>query len=233
MESAPAPSLTVSGAGAVSVAGSATNCVFITQVVQGDTPNSSPEAITPRRLARIPFLPLKERFAGRESLFALLTRELGSHGAGPIGPTCAVHADGGVGKTAVAVELGWQLHEAGRFDYVLFLDATSPATLRDSLADLCDPVLHGVPGGRPAETFARRDAVLRWLQGEEIGSRAFLILDSADSPEACEAVRSFLPQAPRCAKLITSRHAVWDDVQQFDNRKRHTRCHIYFAQRSR
>ena len=34
--------------------------------------------------------------------------------------------DGGVGKTALAVELGWRLFEARQFDFVLFLNASTP-----------------------------------------------------------------------------------------------------------
>jgi hypothetical protein len=40
-----------------------------------------------------------------------------------------VYADGGVGKTALAVELGWRPFEARQFDFVLFLNASTPETL--------------------------------------------------------------------------------------------------------
>jgi tetratricopeptide (TPR) repeat protein len=215
MNPSPPGSVIVSGPGGIGVAGDATNCTFVTQVVNSASTTPAPAEIAPPRLILLPFSPLKE-FIGRLHLLQTLAQELIRDGLRASQPV-AIHSTGGVGKTALAVELGWRLYESKRFDYVFLLNATSRQTLDESLAGLCDPIVPSQVGPNvPADLAARRAAVLRWLQITTNASRTLLILDNADSPEAGQTVRDLIPQVPHCAKLITSRYAVWDDVRDHE-----------------
>src|SRR5262245_16850700 len=80
-------------------------------------------------LPHLPFRPLGEKFTGRRAILQQLEKELAAGNASVLTQPQVIHADGGVGKTALSVELGWRLYQAGRFRFVLFLNASSPETL--------------------------------------------------------------------------------------------------------
>jgi len=159
----------------------------------------------PERLAYIRFPAMKEKFAGRLALLEELARVLQPGQAAGLSQRAAVQADGGVGKTALAVELGWRLFEEGKFDYVLLLNATSPDTLHNDLASLCTRDQLNLPEQAAREQEARWRGVLAWLKTTGNARRTLLILDGADSPEAQAAVRELHPRLPGCALLVTSR----------------------------
>jgi hypothetical protein len=135
---------------------------------------------------------------------------------GVLSQPSAVHADGGVGKTALAVELGWRLFEKEKFDFVLFLDASTPETLDAELAALCAAHVLDLPEQNAEGQKARRDSVIGWLHAPGNAPHTFLILDNADADDACKAVRELLPQVPGCAVLITSRHSVWSGMGEHE-----------------
>jgi len=65
-----------------------------------------------------------------------LQQELAAGTARLIAQPIGVQAEGGVDKTALVIELGWRLFEARQFDFVLFLNASTPETLQAELASL-------------------------------------------------------------------------------------------------
>jgi tetratricopeptide (TPR) repeat protein len=160
------------------------------------------------RLARIPFRPLLEKFTGRREILGALEHELTAGSARVIAQPIGVHADGGVGKTALAVEVGWRLFEAKKFEFVLFLNASTPETLHAELAALTatDALNLPLPEQSAKEQATRLTEVLHWLTAPENARRTLLILDNADSEEARQAVSKLLPKVVSCAVLITSRY---------------------------
>jgi tetratricopeptide (TPR) repeat protein len=162
------------------------------------------ELVRPRR-ARIPFLPMREKFTGRCQLLKTLQQDLTAGTAWVVAQPVSVYADGGVGKTALAAELGWRLFESHQFDFVLFLNASTPETLDAELASLCASDALDLPEQTAKEQENRLARVMRWLGAVENARRTFLILDNADADEARQAVRNLLPKVIACAVLITSR----------------------------
>jgi hypothetical protein len=168
------------------------------------------------RLVRIPFLPMREEFTGRRGMLQTLEKELTTGDASVLSQPIAIHAGGGVGKTALAAELGWRLFEARKFDFVLFLNASTPETLNTELAALCAGDALDLPEQRSQEQNARLRGVMRWLHAPGNAPRTLLIFDNADSEDARKAVRELLPQLAGCAVLITSRHSVWSGVHDHE-----------------
>jgi hypothetical protein len=162
------------------------------------------ELVRPRG-ARIPFLPMKEKFTGRRQFLETLQQDFTAGTTSVVAQPISVYADGGVGKTALAVELGWRLFEARQFDFVFFLNASTPETLDAELASLCASDALDLPAQQTTEQEIRRASVMRYLNTVENGRRRLLILDNADSDEARRAVRELLPKVVTCAILITSR----------------------------
>jgi Domain of unknown function (DUF4062) len=166
--------------------------------------NELRELVRPRHV-RIPFLPMREKFAGRRQFLETLQQDLTMGNARGVAQPICVYADGGVGKTALAVELGWRLFEAQQFDFVLFLNASTPETLDAELASLCASDALDLPEQTSKEQATRRAGAMRYLSTVENGRLTLLILDNADSDEARKAVRELLPKVANCAVLITSR----------------------------
>ena len=146
---------------------------------------------------------MREKFTGRRQFLETLQQELTAGTAWVVAQPISVYADGGVGKTALAVELGWRLFEARQFDFVLFLNASTPETLDAELADLC--ASDTLPEQTAKEQETRRAGAMRYLSTVENGRLTLLILDNADSDEARKAVRELLPKVATCPVLITSR----------------------------
>jgi hypothetical protein len=121
----------------------------------------------------------------------------------------------GVGKTALAVQLGWRLFEARRFDFVLSLNASAPETLDAELASLCGSGALDLPEKSAKEQETRRAGAMRYLSTDENGELTLLILDNVDSDETRKAVRELLPKVATCAILITSHFSGnWSGVRR-------------------
>jgi hypothetical protein len=130
--------------------------------------NELRELVRPRHV-RIPFLAMREKFTGRRQFLETLQQDLTTGNArGGVQPI-SVYADGGVGKTALAVELGWRLFEAQQFDFVLFLNASTPETLAAELASLPAADALDLPEQTAKEQEIRLAGVLRWLGAVENG----------------------------------------------------------------
>jgi hypothetical protein len=148
---------------------------------------------------------MHEKFTGRRQFLKTLQQDLTAGTALVLAQPISVYADGGVGKTALAVELGWRLFEARQFDFVLFLNASTPETLEAEMASLCASDALDLPEQTVKEQEARRAGAMRYLSSVENSRLTLLILDNVDSDEARKAVRELLPKVATCAVLITSR----------------------------
>jgi tetratricopeptide (TPR) repeat protein len=162
----------------------------------------------PERLAHIHFHPLGEKFAGRKALLDDLAARLQPGKAHALSQRAVVKADGGVGKTAVAVELAWRLYHEGKFAYAFLLNATSPEAIDSDLAALCSRDWLNLPEQEAKEPGIRLAGVLRWLKTPANAARTLLVLDGADAAEARAKVRALHPLLPGCAMLVTSRQSV-------------------------
>ena len=212
MESLEPDRIEASGAGSIAVGHGINNSSLTTYVTNiaglGNVPT-----VSPARLASIPFLPLGDKFTGRAEVLEEVSEELIAGQASVLAQPSALYADGGVGKTTLALELAWRLYNEKRFEYVFFLNASSPESLHASLAELCAPDPRGT---QPSLAVQRSEAVLHWLQNRSQSVPILLIFDNADSTDARALVRKFLPKLPHCARLVTSRHAIWPDLSAWE-----------------
>jgi len=174
-----------------------------------------PELRSPARgrVINIPFPPLGNRFTGRVKILNTLRRELAGRKKSVLTTPSALYADGGIGKTSVAVELGWELFDTRQFDFVFFLNASTPETLSSSLGNLAATTALNLPEKTASEQNARQDAVFRWLSEPTNAERTLLLIDAADSEQSRNLVLSSLPQLARCAVLITSRFDSWSTLR--------------------
>jgi hypothetical protein len=81
----------------------------------------------------------------------------------------SLYAAGGVGKTALAVEPGCRLFEARQFDFLLFLNASTPETLDAELASLCSSDALDLMEQTAKEQEIRRAGAIRYLSTAENG----------------------------------------------------------------
>jgi tetratricopeptide (TPR) repeat protein len=147
----------------------------------------------------LPFPPIGRFLRGRDKEI----REVLSSSA-PTAITQAIQGSGGIGKTRLAVELGWRAIEDGFHRAVLFVSADSRESLSANLAALAD-CLRIPECGIDEATI--RDSVLSWLETNE---RWLLVLDNVNTDAAALAVRAVLPRLTRGRVLITSRrHGGW------------------------
>ncbi|MEX2015658.1 MAG: tetratricopeptide repeat protein, partial [Candidatus Hydrogenedentales bacterium] len=150
-------------------------------------------------------------FKGRESALEDLCRSLNSDG--DVKATAivgrAVHGLGGVGKSRLAIEYGWQ-HE-DEYTGLFFVSADTPESLRRNLAELAGALVLNLPEKDAKEEEVRLAAALRWLQNHP---KWFLILDNVDTEEAAKAVEEMLHRLHGGHVLITSRIQKWSGAIQ-------------------
>ncbi|MCA1854086.1 MAG: ATP-binding protein, partial [Beggiatoa sp.] len=103
-----------------------------------ETPPVKPERRQPVPHAwhNLPMATLGRQFIGREEEIARVQAMLLAAGSGAITDALALEGLGGIGKTRLAVEYAWE-HLAD-YDWVFFLRADTPETLRAGLARLAD-----------------------------------------------------------------------------------------------
>jgi tetratricopeptide (TPR) repeat protein len=145
-------------------------------------------------------------FTGRESETAVLlaaAREGTRRGHEPL--VCSVEGIGGVGKTSLAVRVGYEL--AGSFpDAVLFVDLHAhtegqpPVTAGQALGTLLADL--GVAGSDIPDSLDGR--ISAWRR-RLLGSRALVILDNASDADQ---VKDILAGGPGCMFIITSRQRI-------------------------
>jgi hypothetical protein len=156
----------------------------------------------------LPFPSLGKLFKGRDAdLEELRTslRDTGIRRAAIVGK--AVHGQGGVGKTRLAVEYAWRYEK----DYpaaLLFVVAESRLGLARNIAALAGADVLDLPDktipqdGVPA-------AVIRWLRDHP---GWLLILDNVDTSEAADAVEGMFAKLQGGDVLITSRRSNWGNA---------------------
>ena len=142
-----------------------------------------------------------KRFVGRKPQLSDIHRLLQQEGEVGITQEVAVHAHGGIGKTALAVEYAWG-HLA---DYPagLFFISCDADLLLPAVAALAGPLGIG-EGETPEQTAAW---VKTWLESGEAGGPALLILDNVrDARQWNDAQwHKWLPGGQNCRRLITTR----------------------------
>lgn len=165
--------------------------------------------IVRHELVRLPRPPLGELFVGRAQVSASLREELTAGSAIVLQPWQEAAGRGGAGTTALAVELGWRLHEEGRFPYVLFVPAGPRADMEAALAAYARNNALALLPEEVAAPRARLEAVIEWLKGDERRDRVLIIVDGADTEMAIWSTRMLLPVFAKSAVLITSRLTSW------------------------
>jgi tetratricopeptide (TPR) repeat protein len=187
--------------------------LILTRVRSMDGSGAKPQAAPPERgacIQNLPWASIGELFMGREGELAALAGE--AAGAAAITQARAIQGMGGVGKTRLAVEIGWRAVQDGKHRSVLFAVAETPSGLLTNLAALAERL--GLPERDASEDPVKVEAVLRWLESRD---RWLLILDNADSEEAVLKVRGLLPRLSTGQVIITSRQLGWGaDVQSVD-----------------
>ena len=106
----------------------------------------------------LPFGSIGDLLRGREQAVKDLLSA-----SGPAAITQAIQGLGGVGKTRLAVEIGWRAVGEGR--RALFVLADSSESLHSNLAALAGRL--GLPEAKATEEEAVCEAVLRWLERNE------------------------------------------------------------------
>ena len=159
----------------------------------------------PRVRHNLPMATLGPQFIGRDEEIARVQAMLLSAGSGAITDALALEGLGGIGKTRLAVEYAWE-HLAD-YDWVFFLRADTPETLRAGLVPLADHEWLDLPEARETEEERRVRAVLRWFEGH---GRWLLILDNADSEQSAGYIAGeILPHLHRGHVLLTTRFRRW------------------------
>lgn len=142
-------------------------------------------------------------FTGRAAEIALLLDGAEENSRGRDGPfVCSVEGMGGVGKTSLAVHVGYSI--AGRYpDAALFIDLRAHAEGQPSLStgDALGVLLAdlGVPGGDIPDSLDGRISVWR---RRLLDARVLVILDNASGSDQVE---SLLAGNRKCMFIITSR----------------------------
>ncbi|KAF2232329.1 hypothetical protein EV356DRAFT_578388 [Viridothelium virens] len=127
-------------------------------------------------------------FVGRRDLLKKV-KEAVAVEKSTIGPRVVVLLGmGGQGKTQLALRSCRLLSTNNRFEKILWIDATSDATLAHSFESVAEQISGG------ARTF--RDTKAPWL----------MVFDNYDEPAAHPDIRSFFRNSDNGAILITSRH---------------------------
>jgi hypothetical protein len=156
----------------------------------------------------LPFPSLGKLFKGRDAdLEELRTslRDTGTRRAAIVGK--AVHGQGGVGKTRLAVEYAWRYEK----DYpaaLLFIVAESRLGLSRNIAALAGVDVLDLPEKTMAPESVQA-AVIRWLRDHP---GWLLILDNVDTAEAADAVEGLFAKLLGGDVLITSRLPNWSSA---------------------
>jgi len=161
----------------------------------------------PTVLARhnLPIASIGEQFIGREEEMARLREMLLSSGRSAITDPLALEGLGGIGKTRLALEYAWQ--HLPDYEWVFFIRADTPETLRAGLAGLADREWLGIPEAAETAEETRLQAVLRWFANHD---RWLLILDNADSERSAELIaQRLLSGLGRGHVLLTTRFRRW------------------------
>lgn len=131
---------------------------------------------------------------------------------GPAAITQAIQGLGGIGKTRLAMEIGWRAVKDGNHGAVFFVSADSPESLQTNLAKLTEKL--ELPERKERDEAVQYEAVLHWMESH---TNWLLIFDNADTEEAACKIRELLPRLSKGRIIITSRRRGWGaDVRDID-----------------
>lgn len=175
-----------------------------------------PRIMIRRQLVRLPREHLGDRLVGRKQLMETLRTELDAGGLVVLHLPADPAVTAGTGRTTLAFELGWQLHQEGRFPYVFALPGGPRADMEVALAALARSDALGLLPDEVAGHKARLDAVLQWFRREENAGRWLVILDGVEDAATWVRVKALLPLLGKGAILVTSRIRHWpEDTRAF------------------
>ncbi|GAA3432275.1 hypothetical protein GCM10018954_018780 [Kutzneria kofuensis] len=138
--------------------------------------------------------PRNPAFIGRDAVFERIEAELAG---GPVA-VVAMHGLGGMGKSAIALELAHRGHESGRYSIAWWIRAETESTLVEDIADLA-PTLGLSVSDDQDQTVKDVRAALQERSGW------LIVFDNVAGPDA---VRPWIPVGSG-ATLITSRFRGW------------------------
>ncbi|KAL4864733.1 hypothetical protein BDV12DRAFT_200811 [Aspergillus spectabilis] len=154
---------------------------------------------SPAPCFKVPFSQ-NPRFLGRERELSRLKTMITSGDSGT--RKAAISGLGGVGKTQIALELGYRLHKQSESYSIIWISSTSAETVEQAFMDLSSQL--GLESITPDNV---KDRVKRHLNSEAAGPW-ILIIDNADDPRLWSApmVRETLPTSPHGFTLFTTRN---------------------------
>lgn len=168
--------------------------------------------MTRRRFARLPHPPLGKDFVGRQQLLERLRQETQTPGVVVLHPPEGLET-GGTGRTTVAVELAWALHQENVFPYVFMLPGGSRAELEVGLAALARSDALGLLPDEVSGHRARLQSVLNWFRAPERAGSWLLIVDGVDSASTWARLAPFLGELGAGPILVTSRLRFWPEIR--------------------
>jgi hypothetical protein len=137
-------------------------------------------------------------FVGRESAVVVLERRLRTRERRE-SPIVVIDGGVGVGKTALAVQLGHQVRDAYP-DGQLFADLKAVQGARVDATIVLSGFLRALGAGSVAATDL--DALAAQYQRALAGRQLLVVLDDMPGPEP---IAALLPQVPGCAAIVTCR----------------------------
>ncbi|ERS95853.1 hypothetical protein HMPREF1624_07930 [Sporothrix schenckii ATCC 58251] len=139
--------------------------------------------------------PRNSDFMGRDKELANLYKILSEPGR-----VCVVSGEGGMGKTALAVEYSWRFEQS--YHYIFWVQAETPVGSSDTFSQIAQQ-LQLAPDGTDQDTLVRlgREFI------EQIKDRRWLmVLDNVDRWEDIDAYMPNKTSATQGSILITTRH---------------------------
>jgi tetratricopeptide (TPR) repeat protein len=155
----------------------------------------------------LPYPSIGRLFKGRENVVEKLRSELEVARVVTITQKEGTYKAGGVGKTRLAVEYGWQALKSGRYWGVFFVLSDTQGSLNRNLAGLAEGHLLNLPEHNITEQPVIIEAVLR-----ELGKHTdwLLILDNVDSKDMAKRLsKEVVPRLRSGHVLFTSRRSDW------------------------
>lgn len=165
-----------------------------------------PRLMVRRRYIRVPFAARGRQMLGRERALVDIREALDLAPVVMIEPPMQfATTSASAGKTVLAAEAGWRLFDAGRYDFVLWLPASSATEMEAEMAALTYSDALSLLRDEVVGHRLRLEAFREWLASDERAGRFLIILDGVDHEAAWIAVEAILPWFARGSVLITTR----------------------------
>jgi hypothetical protein len=158
------------------------------------------EHSSPRKPNSLPYASLGPLFMGRAEPMEQLKKTFITNSNRRATTFVALHGLGGVGKTRLAIEYGWQHDE--EYTALFLVPARTPELLNSDLAELVGPLILDLPEKNTQNNEEKINAALSWF---DRNPRWLLILDNIDDAAAAAATQALLPRLRGGDVLITSR----------------------------